>query len=272
MQEGTCFSSGDTTGITLNGSFSANVRSFGLAPTNSIGILTSGPFVADSAIKFRALSENHDAIPEPNPVTFEVALLDTSGTVLFSQPITTNIVTLLGIGCPNTVRDGAFSAHTIDTSAFKGQNVRLQFRQHTNVGGFGFFTLVDDVEVTVTQTAAGAGLVPCGGTGQPACNLCHAFELGNRIITFILVPSSFNGGFAFVFLLGGLLLVVAGFFILVGSLGNPPLLSRGKTILFTTLIGLLIIYGSWVGVSFALDLFGVSDFTGTGTWWAIQCG
>ena len=132
-----------------------------------------------------------------------------------------------------------------------------------------------------------AGLVPCGGcateldpvTGecpvgqvQPACTVCHLFELGNRIITFFLVPSSFNAGFAFVFLLGGLLLVVAGFFILVGGLGSPSLFSRGKTILFTTLIGLLIIYGSWVAINFALDFFGISDFTGTGNWWEIQCG
>jgi len=45
------------------------------------------------------------------------------------------------------LRDGPWSSHTIDTSAWSGQPGRVEFRQHTNVVGKGFSTLVDDVVV-----------------------------------------------------------------------------------------------------------------------------
>ena len=147
-REGTCFSSNNTLGLTFNGDFAANVRSSGPAPTNSIGILTSDLFVAGSGISFRALSENDDFSPVADPVTLEVRVLDGVGNVLLSQIVTTNIVTL----DPNTcsggeLRDGIFSTHIVDTSAFDGQDIRVEFRQHTNVAGSGFFTLIDDVAV-----------------------------------------------------------------------------------------------------------------------------
>ena len=146
-QEGTCFSSNNTVGLTFNGDFAANVRSSGPAPTNSIGILTSDLFVAGSGISFRALSENDDGRPAADPVTLEVRVLDGAGSVLLSQIVTTNIVTLSTV-CPGgDLRDGIFSTHIVDTSAFDGQDIRVEFRQHTNVAGSGFFTLIDDVAV-----------------------------------------------------------------------------------------------------------------------------
>ena len=53
-QEETCFSFNNTQGLTFNGNFAANVRSSGPAPTNSIGILTSAPFVTGSQPMARA--------------------------------------------------------------------------------------------------------------------------------------------------------------------------------------------------------------------------
>jgi len=148
VQEGTCFSWNNTLGLTFNGSFVAIVRSSTPAPTNSVGILTSDLFEARSGISFRALSENADAVPVPDPVTLEVRVLDAADVVLLSQVVTTNIVTLDG-PCPRgELRDGIFSTHFVDTSAYSGNVVRVEFRQHTNVAGFGFFTLIDDVNVT----------------------------------------------------------------------------------------------------------------------------
>jgi outer membrane murein-binding lipoprotein Lpp len=151
VHEGTCFSANDTRGITLDGTFSALIRSSGPAPINSTGILTSSPFVARSSVSFRALSENSTEIPTPVPVTFEVRLLDTAGALLQSQILQTHVVTLPFNGCIGStpgLADGAFSQHTIDTSAYAGQLIRLEFRQHTNVNDRGFFTLVDDVQLT----------------------------------------------------------------------------------------------------------------------------
>ena len=104
--------------------------------------------MAKSRISFRALSENDDVIPAADPITLEVRVLNGAGSVLLSQIVKTNIVTLNHVSCPGgEARDGIFSTHIIDTSAFKGQAVRLEFRQHTNVPESGFFTLIDDVDV-----------------------------------------------------------------------------------------------------------------------------
>lgn len=148
VQEGTCWSFFDTTGIILNGNFAANIRSSGPAPVTSVGILTSAPFIAASGVSFIALSENADApLNFPNPVNFEVRIL-APGPMVVSQVVTTNIVTLGGGPCSVAVpvpRNSTFSPHFIDTSAFIGQSIQIEFRQHTNIGGLGWFTLVDDV-------------------------------------------------------------------------------------------------------------------------------
>lgn len=150
-QEGTCFSAYNTLGLTLDGSFAANVRSGVVQPVfASVGILTSDPFVAGNSIAFEALSENGDNLPDPNPVTFEARILDVSGsTVLHSQGVVTNVVTLaFDPTCTGgDVRDQTFSSHVIDTSPFAGQTVRLEFRQHSNDAIHGWFTLIDNVTV-----------------------------------------------------------------------------------------------------------------------------
>jgi hypothetical protein len=121
------------------------------------------------------------------------------------------------------------------------------------------------------EARAQEGLVPCGNLGQPACNLCHGLEISNRIVTFFLAPSVYNGGFALVPLLGVLFLAVGGFLLLIGGLGNPRIFSRGRTIIFAVIIGLLIVYGAWVAVNTIFTLFGATSFNGTGQWWQITC-
>jgi uncharacterized repeat protein (TIGR01451 family) len=155
VQEGTCFSANNTSGISINGSFAANVRSEGPATTNSIGILTSAPFVAGEAIQFRALSENSDIFPAVPPVLMEVRLIDNIGNVLIKQPVTSSVVTLSPANCdPLTKRNGTFSTHRIETATISGQVVQLEFRQHTTVDTQGHFTLIDDVESIPTSPLA----------------------------------------------------------------------------------------------------------------------
>jgi hypothetical protein len=143
--EASCFSASDSTGLTLNGSFAALLRSNGPADRNSVGTLTSEPFAAGSGISFALLSESIDWIPTSKPVALEVRLLDGAGQLLVSHTLAGMSVVRLKAGCPSEPRNAVFSGHYIDTGAYLGQEVRLQFRQHTNVSGYGFFTLVDDV-------------------------------------------------------------------------------------------------------------------------------
>ena len=147
VAEGTCWSFFDTRGITLNGNHAANVRSSGPAPTSSVGILTSNPFVASGGVSFQALSERSSAL-QANPVNFEVRILAVlSGSIISSQVVGTNLITMTAGPCGDVPvgPNGTFSQHTIDTSTVAGQIIQVEFRQNTNFAGSGFFTLVDDV-------------------------------------------------------------------------------------------------------------------------------
>ncbi len=150
-EAGTCFSPDNTHGISMKGIPSTNVRTGGSSPLNSIGILTSDLFIAGNAIRFVALSENDDSIPADNPVTLEVLVLDDMDSILHSEIVDTNIVTLSPSNFPASrigeIRDGSLSTHIIDTSSLVGELIRIEFRQRTNVAGSGFSTLIDNIEV-----------------------------------------------------------------------------------------------------------------------------
>lgn len=160
VQEGECFSANNSLGVQLNGNYALNVRSAVSARTNSVGVATSPAFTLGRAVAFRGLSENDDAAPVEDPVTLEVRILDAAGKVLHSQVVKTNVVTLSPgtsrQGCLiGELRNGDFSLHAVDTSAFEGKQGRVEFRQHTNRRGKGFFTLIDDVAVIGGSGAAG---------------------------------------------------------------------------------------------------------------------
>ena len=175
VQEGSCFSYNNTGGISLSGTFAAEIRSSGPAPVDSTGVLTSDPFIAGSSVTFNALTEAEDGeqarFADRDPVTFEARLLDASDNILFSRVFKTNVASLNRSSageCSGEPRDASFSNHTIDTSPFSGETVKLQFRQHTNVSKRGFFTLVDDIAIsgdtpTLTLTVTGCHSCQAGG-------------------------------------------------------------------------------------------------------------
>ena len=115
-----------------------------------------------------------------------------------------------------------------------------------------------------TQATQAAGLVPCGGTGQPACGFCDIFKLGKNIVDFfakILVPS-----------VAVLMFVIAGFFFLTSG-GNPQKAEQAKAVLTATVVGLIIIFGAYVLLNAFLSLVGVQEWTGLKHLWQIRgCG
>jgi hypothetical protein len=145
--EGTCYSDNDTTGITLNGDYSALIRSNPLGDPASSASITSEPFLVGSSVSFVALSEVAFGQSSVEPVTLTVSLVATDGVELMSMVIVqTNTVTL-NSGCPNLPRNGSFHGHLMDTTLFQGSEARVRFTQHTNRSGYGLFTLIDDVTV-----------------------------------------------------------------------------------------------------------------------------
>ncbi len=146
--KGSCYSGNDTTAISFNGNptsnYAALLRSNAAGDVDSIARLRSQSFVAGNGIIFSALSETLEPDPGHRPVSLAVNIIDSSGNVVSEQPYNTAIVQL-ALGCPSIKRDGAFSSHFIDTHHLAGQDISIEFTQHTNHNSRGYFTLIDNV-------------------------------------------------------------------------------------------------------------------------------
>ena len=106
------------------------------------------------------------------------------------------------------------------------------------------------------------GLIQCGGIGQKVCEFCDLFLLITNIFNFFLVT--------IIPPIATLLLVVGGFIMLTAG-GNPQSISKGRTILTAVVIGLIIVYASWIFVNTIFQALGISQWAGLGSWWQIQC-
>lgn len=115
----------------------------------------------------------------------------------------------------------------------------------------------------IANQAFAAGLVPCGGEGQPACQLCHIFVLLHNVLDFIfftLTPP-----------IAILMIAIAGAYYMFAG-GNPNMLGQAKSILRATAIGLLIIYGAWLFINLFFWAIGAADWTGLASgWFKIDC-
>ena len=98
-------------------------------------------------------------------------------------------------------------------------------------------------------------IVPCGGSGQADCTLCHLWNLGSNIINFI----SFNLAIPF----ATILFVVAGILFLVSG-GNEQKISLAKSIFTNVIIGLVIIFTSWLLIDTLFKT--IADGTVIGAW------
>lgn len=111
------------------------------------------------------------------------------------------------------------------------------------------------------QTQA-AGLVPCGGPGESACTFCHFFVMINNIIRFvmiILVPA-----------IAVLMLVVGGIMFFFGG-AKPDMLIRAKGVITSVVIGLVIIFCSWVIVNTIITKIGIVESPALLQWYKIDC-
>jgi hypothetical protein len=110
------------------------------------------------------------------------------------------------------------------------------------------------------------GKIECESKGEP-CQLCHLFVLFDRIVDFLLlniVPP-----------LAILMVVIAGTMYILAYLeviGNPNWIVQAKSLIYSVLIGVIIIYGAWLLVNFFLQIIGVESWTGLEKgWWEIKC-
>jgi hypothetical protein len=94
-------------------------------------------------------------------------------------------------------------------------------------------------------TIAGAAIVPCGNTNP--CQLNDFFTMLTNIYVFIVLNIATP--------LAILSLVIGGIFILI-SAGNPSLATRGKQIVWMAVIGLALVFASWVIIKTILTAIG----------------
>jgi len=127
------------------------------------------------------------------------------------------------------------------------------------------------------------GLVPCG-LGKPLCDVpfedgscpaggnedgiscqfCHLFVMIDGIIDFLLVD---------IVPYLAVLMVIAGAIMFYFGGGKPELISKGKTVIKSVIIGLFLIYGAFLIVGTFLTILGVTEWTGlaSGSWFKIAC-
>ncbi len=105
--------------------------------------------------------------------------------------------------------------------------------------------------VPLVAGAQQGGLVPCGpGTGKPVCELCDLFQLIANLVRFILVVLVPPVATLF-FIFGGVTFYTA--------MGDADKIAKGKKILTSVVVGIVIIYTAHYLVSMILGALGVVD-------------
>lgn len=102
-----------------------------------------------------------------------------------------------------------------------------------------------------------AAIVPCGGSGQPECTICHLFEGVNNIVKFLL--SQITAPLAVILLIyGGIVWITAG--------GDPGKIEKGKKVLWLAFWGMVIAFAAWLIVNTILVTLATGDFRFSNFW------
>jgi len=103
--------------------------------------------------------------------------------------------------------------------------------------------------ILLPATIEAQGLVPCNG---PDCTINSFFTLLGNIYHFIVIQIATP--------LAIIALIVGGIMLML-SAGNPNLAGLGKKILYSAIIGLALVFCSWLIIDFILKAIGY-----TGNW------
>ena len=124
-----------------------------------------------------------------------------------------------------------------------------------------FTTIIISLFLGGVAKAAELPLVPCGGEGDP-CKLCDLFVMLDRIFDFIFLdiipPIAF-------------LAIIAGGVYYFISAGDLARIAKAKSILTSVVIGLIIIYGSWLIINSFFLVIGTAEWTGLDNWFEYPC-
>lgn len=103
---------------------------------------------------------------------------------------------------------------------------------------------------------ASGGLVPCNptcdkdGNCRGECDICSFFQMLVNIYKFIVFDIATP--------LAIIALIVGGVFMMI-SAGNPNLMGTGKKILYAAIIGLFLVFASYLIIDFILNTIGYTQ-------------
>lgn len=109
-----------------------------------------------------------------------------------------------------------------------------------------------------------AGLIPCGGTGQPMCNLCYLI---------VGIQGLINYGLQIMIYVALVMLVIAGVVYIISS-GNTGMMDTAKGLLKNVLIGFSIILLAWLIVTTTMWVIGAKTKLGierANSWHEFTC-
>lgn len=109
--------------------------------------------------------------------------------------------------------------------------------------------------------ALAAGLVPCGGPGETACEFCHVVSLMDNVVTWLVAVLGTIT--AILFIVSGMRLVTSG--------GNPAAKQSAKSMMVNAAIGFAIVLAAWLIIDFVMKSLVDSDDLGSGFWNTISC-
>ena len=110
--------------------------------------------------------------------------------------------------------------------------------------------------VFAPYAADAAGLVPCGGKGEPRCTLCHMI-VGMQGLMKWGMGVAFIAGVA-VFTFAGVLYIVYG--------GDSGRIEMAKGAMKNTAIGIVVMVSAWLIINYGMLLLGVNSGI-VGSWY-----
>lgn len=137
------------------------------------------------------------------------------------------------------------------------------------IGGGAVLGLLLSVSPVFALVGIDEPIIPCGFFGQPSCQFCHFFALIQNIYNFlvlVIVPP-----------LAILMIAIAGFLLLTAG-GRPGQIQRGWGVVQVVIAGLIMVYVSWLVISFGISLVarqvGAYDpavWNEPGSWFNLNC-
>lgn len=112
----------------------------------------------------------------------------------------------------------------------------------------------------IPQLVLAAGLVPCSGAN---CTTCDLLKLVSNIASFVVKDVAIP--------LAGLLFLASGIMMVVSG-GSEERFKKGRLMMINTLIGIVIVFASWVLVNALITSFAVNTNGVTvENWYTVKC-